>query len=183
MHLNKDVSIAALILLLTLPILATFSILIILEDGLPILYRSERIGKSGKSFTLYKFRSMKKQTPLVESQKLSNPESFLLRTGAIMRKLSIDEIPNLVNVLKGEMHIIGYRPAIKSQLFLNSQRELNGITEYSPGITGLAQVRKRDFITDREKICYEKFYIKKRNWKLNFKIILETFFSIKLVSH
>ena len=103
----------ALILILVLtPLFLLVAISIFIEDGIPIFFKQKRVGVNSTFFYIYKFRSMKKNTPNVATHLLENPESFLLKIGGVLRKLSLDELPNLINIIKGEMTFVGPRPAL-----------------------------------------------------------------------
>jgi len=172
--------IACLLILFLLPLFLLTSIYIICFDGKPVLFKQKRAGRCETFFYIYKFRTMKKSTPDIPTDKLkSNPFYF---GGQILRKLSIDEIPQLLNIIKGEMKFIGPRPALHNQYNLIQRRlELN-ISSLYPGITGLAQINGRDKITEEEKIAFDKYYLDNKSIILDFKILLKTFtkvFSIK----
>lgn len=128
---------------------------------------------------------MKKMTPELETKKI-NPKKFLLISGSFLRKLSLDEVLNLINVIKMEMNFIGYRPSLKNQISLNEKRLKHGIYSQKPGITGLAQINGRDNITDNQKFFYEKQYLTSQSIFLDLKIIVITFlktFNYKNISH
>jgi O-antigen biosynthesis protein WbqP len=157
-----------------------------LEDGLPIFFRQRRVGANYSFFYIYKFRSMTKNTPNVATHLLANPEKYLLKTGSVLRKLSLDELPNLINIIKGEMTFVGPRPALYNQDNLMALRVAAGVHTLKPGITGWAQVNGRDELSLEEKVAFEKEYLQRRSLALDLKIIYLTFVqSIKLkgVSH
>jgi O-antigen biosynthesis protein WbqP len=129
---------------------------------------------------------MKRNTPNVATHLLNNPRSYLLKSGEKMRKLSIDELPNLINILKGEMVFIGPRPALYNQYDLLELRNKYGIDKLKPGITGWAQINGRDEISIEEKVQFEKEYFQKRSLLLDLKIIFWTIskvFKSNEVSH
>ena len=109
------------------PLYFVISIIIVIEDGFPILYSQKRPGKNHKMFKIFKFRTMKKGTPEVATHELKNPEHYLLKIGRIIRRFSFDEIPNLINVMMGDIRFIGPRPALHNQYDLISLRESYGI--------------------------------------------------------
>lgn len=121
---------------------------------------------------------MKKGTPNVATHLLENPEKYILKIGKLLRKSSLDELPNLINVIQGEMAFIGPRPALYNQNDLMELRILNGVEGLMPGITGWAQVNGRDDISIVEKVRYEKEYLQNKSLKLDFIILLKTFLNI-----
>ena len=150
------------------------SVLIKLDSRGPILFISKRIGQYNQKFDMIKFRTMHINTELIESAKLKNPNSKVTKLGKIMRKLSIDEIPQFFCVIKGQMAIVGPRPALPTQLDLINKRKKYGIDKIMPGITGYAQINGRDLISDKEKLNLEIEYMKKKNFLLDLKIIFKT---------
>jgi O-antigen biosynthesis protein WbqP len=164
--------------LISLPLMLIVSILIKFDTNGPIFFISERVGRNNKNFKMIKFRTMFANTEIVESAKLENHQSKITRLGNILRKLSIDEIPQFISVINGQMAIVGPRPALPSQTSLIKKRKKLGIDKILPGITGYAQISGRDFISDEEKLNFELFYMKKRSFLLDVKIILKT---IKIV--
>ena len=150
------------------------SLLIKLDSRGPIFFISKRIGQNNQKFEMIKFRTMHINTELIESAKLKNPNSKVTRLGKIMRKLSIDEIPQFFCVIKGQMAIVGPRPALPTQLDLINNRKKHGIDKIMPGITGYAQINGRDLISDKEKLNLEIEYMKKKNFLLDLKIIFKT---------
>ena len=150
------------------------SLLIKLDSRGPIFFISKRIGQNNQKFEMIKFRTMHINTELIVSAKLKNPNSKVTRLGKIMRKSSIDEIPQLFCVIKGQMAIVGPRPALPTQLDLINNRKKHGIDKIMPGITGYAQINGRDLISDKEKLNLEIEYMKKKNFLLDLKIIFKT---------
>jgi O-antigen biosynthesis protein WbqP len=129
---------------------------------------------------------MKKSTPNVATHLLGDPAQYLLRFGKVIRKLSLDELPNLINILKGEMVFVGPRPALYNQDDLMALRVAAGVEKLKPGITGWAQVNGRDEISLEEKVRFEKEYLEKRSILFDIQIIIKTFTSVlmsKNVSH
>jgi O-antigen biosynthesis protein WbqP len=177
----------ALILLLILsPLFLVVAISIFLEDGMPIFFMQKRVGVNYIFFNIYKFRSMKKNTPNVATHLLGNPEQYLLKIGGILRKLSFDELPNLINIIKGDMVFVGPRPALYSQDDLMALRVAAGVDKLKPGITGWAQINGRDEISIKEKVQLEKEYIYKKSTLFDIEIIIKTFTNVLLskgVSH
>jgi O-antigen biosynthesis protein WbqP len=129
---------------------------------------------------------MKKNTPNVATHLLENPASYLLRIGGVLRKLSLDELPNLINIIKGEMVFVGPRPALFNQDDLMILRVATGVDKLKPGITGWAQINGRDDITIEKKVQLEQEYMLKRTTLLDIEIIIKTFTNVlfsKGVSH
>ena len=117
---------------------------------------------------------MKKETPNVATHLLTDPEQYILKTGGLLRKLSLDELPNLINIIKGDMVFVGPRPALYNQDDLMSLRVLAGVDKLKPGITGWAQINGRDEISIEEKVSLEKEYLNRKSFCFDLKIILKT---------
>ena len=174
------------LLVLFLPFFLIIAFAIFLEDGFPIFFKQKRVGVNYTFFQIYKFRSMKKNTPNVATHLLENPSQYVLKTGGLLRKLSLDELPNLINILKGEMVFVGPRPALYNQDDLMALRVKAGVDKLKPGITGWAQINGRDEIAIEEKVAFEKEYDERKSFWFDLKIIVFTFFKVlktKGVSH
>jgi O-antigen biosynthesis protein WbqP len=168
---------ALIVFLILMPLFILVAILIIIEDGLPFFYIQKRVGLHGEEFFLFKFRSMKKNTPVVATNDLNEPEKYVTRVGKVIRKTSIDELLNLINIINGDLNFIGPRPILKSETELHDLREKFKI-ELKPGLTGLAQVQGRDHVTIEEKVKYDKYYQIHKGIKLNFFIISKTIYIV-----
>ncbi len=169
----------ALILLLGLsPLFLLVAISIFIEDGMPIFFKQKRIGINYTFFNIYKFRSMKKNTPNVATHLLENPGQYLLKIGGLLRKLSLDELPNLINIIKGEMVFVGPRPALYNQDDLMALRVAAGVDQLKPGITGWAQINGRDEISLEEKVGLEKEYLERKSFLFDLMIVARTFTSV-----
>ena len=167
--------IAALILLVILsPIFILAGLLIFIQDGFPVFFKQKRVGVNYSFFHIYKFRTMKKDTPNVATHLLTNPEQYLLKIGAQLRKLSLDELPNLINIIRGEMVFVGPRPALYNQDDLMSLRVAAGVDKLIPGITGWAQVNGRDELSLEQKVALEKEYVAKKSLFIDFQILIKT---------
>ena len=178
--------IAFILITLLSPILIFVSIAIIFEDGFPVLFKQKRVGVNYTFFFIYKFRSMKNDTPNVATHLLTNPEQYLLKIGGILRKLSLDELPNLLNIIKGEMLFVGPRPALYNQDDLMDFRVATGVDKLKPGITGWAQINGRDEISIAEKVKLEQEYLSKKSFLFDLEILVKTFTNVlfsKGVSH
>jgi O-antigen biosynthesis protein WbqP len=151
---------------------------IFLEDGFPVFFKQKRIGINYSFFQIYKFRSMKKNTPNVATHLLENPGQYLLKIGGILCKLSLDELPNLINIMRGEMVFVGPRPALYNQDDLMALRVAAGVDQLKPGITGWAQVNGRDEISIEEKVKLEEEYLRRRTLWFDFRIVVMTFIRV-----
>ena len=171
--------IAALFLLIILsPIFLIVGLLIFLQDGLPVFFKQKRVGVNYSFFHIYKFRTMKKDTPNVATHLLTNPEQYLLKIGALLRKLSLDELPNLINIIRGEMVFVGPRPALYNQDDLMALRAAAGVDKLIPGITGWAQVNGRDELSLEQKVALEIEYLQKKSVSIDFQILIKTFTNV-----
>ena len=182
--LNRLIALILLIILSPLFLLVAISIFI--EDGMPIFFKQKRVGINYTFFNIYKFRSMKKNTPNVATHLLENPGQYLLRIGGLLRKLSLDELPNLINIVKGEMVFVGPRPALYNQDDLMALRVATGVHELKPGVTGWAQINGRDEISIEKKVQLEQEYLQKKSTLFDIEIIIKTFTNVlfsKGVSH
>ena len=177
----------ALILLIILsPLFLIVAISIFIEDGMPIFFKQKRVGINYTFFHIYKFRSMKKNTPNVATHLLDNPGQYLLNIGGLLRKLSLDELPNLINIIRGEMVFVGPRPALYNQDDLMALRVATGVHKLKPGITGWAQINGRDDISIEAKVALEKEYLEKKSVWFDLVIVVKTFTTVvgsKGVSH
>ena len=169
-----DRIIAALLLLTFSPFLLVAFLLLLIEDGFPLIFKQQRVGQYDKDFYIYKIRSMKRETPQVSTNELSNPEKYRLKTGKFFRKYSIDELPNLWNIIKGDMHFIGPRPLMRIEHELHALRLKYGILEIKPGITGFAQVNGRDTVSVPRKVVLERYYKQNRSLRLKVFIMAKT---------
>jgi len=182
--LNRILSL--LLLLLLSPIFLIVGMFIFFEDGFPVFFKQNRVGINYTFFKIYKFRSMKKNTPNVATHLLQNPEQYVLKIGALLRKLSLDELPNLLNILKGEMGFVGPRPALFNQEDLMASRVAAGVDKLKPGITGWAQINGRDELSLEDKVAYEREYLERKSFLFDMKIVVLTFTRVlgsKGVSH
>ena len=166
---------AFVLLVLFFPVFIVVGLFILVEDGFPVFFKQKRVGVDYTFFQIYKFRSMKKNTPNVATHLLENPSQYLLKLGGLIRKLSLDELPNLINILKGEMVFVGPRPALYNQDDLMQLRVRAGVDKLKPGLTGWAQVNGRDEIALEEKVAFEKEYLERQSLWFDLKIVLLTF--------
>ena len=160
------------------PIIIVLIVLVKLTSKGPVLFKQRRIGKDNKEFYIYKFRTMRVDTPNVATHLLENPDQYITPIGKFMRKTSLDELPQLFNILKGEMSIVGPRPALYNQLDLKEKRTELGIHRLLPGLTGWAQINGRDEIPLEVKVKLDKEYLDKRSFSMDLKIIFLTLFKV-----
>jgi len=165
------------IIILAIPCLFLCWIIKLNSKG-PAIHWSKRVGLHNGFFMMPKFRSMHLDTPLLETAKLPNPRASLTDVGLFIRRTSIDEIPQLISVLRGEMSIVGPRPALYSQLDLIARRKELGIDSLRPGITGWAQINGRDNISLDEKIRLDLEYKNCQSFSFDLKIIILTVWSV-----
>lgn len=157
-----DVVLSALaLLILLIPLIAIIFVQKISSPHEPAIFRQKRVGRCGKVFTMYKFRTMKTTAPKYAATKeFEDAEQYISRLGHILRSTSVDELPQLFNVLKGDMSLIGPRPLIPQEDEVHYLRAYYGIDQLRPGITGWAQVNGRDLLDDYDKVFYDREYLK-----------------------
>jgi O-antigen biosynthesis protein WbqP len=170
---------AALGLILTFtPLFLLVVLAVRLTSVGPVLFRTQRVGKGNKLFTMYKFRTMRIDTPQVATHLLKEPDQFLTPIGKLLRRTSLDELLQLINVLSGEMSLVGPRPALFNQEDLIALRTAAGVDALIPGITGWAQVNGRDELPIPEKVKLDEWYLKNRSFSLDLKILGMTVFKV-----
>ncbi len=167
----------AMISISSLPMLV-ISILVKMSSRGPVLYWSDRIGKNNKVFKMPKFRTMHMNTPAVATHLLTNPDKYCTRIGKFLRKSSLDELPQLFSVLKGDMSFVGPRPALFNQDDLIQLRTKKGIHNLIPGITGWAQINGRDDLPIPEKVDLDEYYLNNRSFIFDLKTLFMTFLSV-----
>jgi len=144
----------------------------------PILYWSDRVGKNNSLFKMPKFRTMRTDTPAVATHLLGDPDRYLTPIGKFLRKSSLDELPQLASILKGDMSFVGPRPALFNQNDLIELRTQKGIHGLTPGLTGWAQINGRDELPIPVKVEFDEYYMKNQSFVLDLKILLWTFFKV-----
>lgn len=169
-----DIIISCILLIVLLPILIVISICIKLTSNGSILFKQKRIGIHNKEFILYKFRTMKVNTPDVATHLLKKPDDYITPIGKFLRKSSLDELPQLMNILKGDMTFIGPRPALYNQYDLIEMRTKVGVHNILPGVTGWAQINGRDSINNYEKVKFDEYYYKHKSMGFDMKILFLT---------
>ena len=162
------------LIILAIPLL-TFALIIKLEDKGPAFFKQKRVGIHKTYFNILKFRSMKMSTPHdVPTHLLENPEQYILKCGRWMRKFSIDELPQIINILKGDMSIVGPRPALWNQFDLIAERDKYGANDIRPGLTGWAQIHGRDELSIEDKSRLDGEYVKRESFLFDVACIFNT---------
>lgn len=172
-------------LILVMPLLAILvlpsvlmGVMIVLTSSGPALNISKRLGRLNKPFNMYKFRTMQQDTPTLPTHMIDKTSSLITPIGQLFRKSSLDELPQLWNILKGDMSFVGPRPALFNQEDLIQLRIENGIDQLVPGLTGWAQVNGRDELTIPEKVAFEAEYLRKQSFCFDIKILLMTMMKV-----
>lgn len=169
-----DFSIGLIGTIIVLPFLIIIGIIIFIDDPGPIFFRQKRVGKNKKLFTIWKLRTMKRNTPDVPTHLLENPNHYITRTGKLWRKLSIDELPNIFSLLTLKMSLIGPRPALWNQDDLIAERDKYGANNVKPGITGWAQINGRDELEIPVKAKLDGEYVEKISFLFDCKCFFGT---------
>jgi O-antigen biosynthesis protein WbqP len=170
-----DVSLAAGMLILLSPLLLALALLVRFTSTGPALYWSNRVGKDNAIFSMPKFRSMRVDTPQVATHLLDSAASYLSPPGALLRKTSLDELPQLWSILRGDLSFVGPRPALFNQNDLIALRTRYGIEKLTPGLTGWAQINGRDDLSIPAKVAFDREYLERRSFAFDCKIMIETF--------
>ncbi|MBQ4468887.1 MAG: sugar transferase [Synergistaceae bacterium] len=166
------------LIILAVPMII-FALIIKHEDKGPALFTQKRVGRGKKLFNMYKFRSMKLSTPHdVPTHLLANPEQYILSCGKWMRKYSIDELPQIINILKGDMSIVGPRPALWNQEDLIAERDKYNANDIRPGLTGWAQINGRDELEIPEKAKLDGEYVRRESFMFDILCIIKTVTSV-----
>ena len=166
-----------LVPVLLLPILAIAVFVRLTSEG-PALYWSDRVGINNGIFRMPKFRTMRVDTPAVATHLMKNPDVYLTPIGSFLRRFSLDELPQLYSILKGDISFVGPRPALYNQDDLVGLRTGKGIHKLIPGITGWAQVNGRDVLSIPVKVDFDEYYLKNRSFAFDFKILWMTFVKV-----
>ena len=173
-----DFLMSLIAIILLSPVILIVALAVKFTSPGPILFKQRRIGKDNVEFEIYKFRTMRIDTPNVPTHLLENPEQWTTTIGKFLRKTSLDELPQLFNILKGEMSIVGPRPALYNQLDLKEMRTKVGVHKLVPGLTGWAQINGRDEIPLRLKVDLDKEYLERKSFFFDIKIIFMTVLSV-----
>lgn len=169
-----DILSSLIAIILFSPILLVLAIIVKCTSQGPVLFKQRRIGKDNVEFMIYKFRTMRIDTPNVATHLLKNPEQYITPIGKFMRKTSLDELPQLFNILKGEMSVVGPRPALYNQYDLIEMRTNANVHMVRPGLTGLAQVSGRDELENEQKVHFDQQYVQKQSFFFDLKLIFLT---------
>jgi|SRR5699024_1835344 len=162
-----------------LPLSFVLILAIKLESRGPIFFKQTRVGLHKKHFNILKFRTMRIDTPQdMPTHLLDNPDQFITKVGKFLRKTSLDELPQMWNILKGDMSIIGPRPALWNQYDLIAERDKYEVNDILPGLTGWAQINGRDELPIEEKAKLDAYYVKNMNIRMDFKCFFGTFLSV-----
>ena len=173
-----DLILAIFLFLVLLISLLLIAVLVIATSKGPALYWSDRVGKNNKIFKMPKFRSMLTDTPAVATHLLDNPDVYLSSIGGFLRSTSLDELPQLFSVLKGDMSFVGPRPALYNQDDLIALRTQKGVDKLLPGITGWAQVNGRDELSIPDKVALDVEYLNRQSFWFDIKILWMTFLKV-----
>lgn len=166
-------------LIILSPVFIFLMILIKLDSKGPILFKQKRIGRHKKHFNIYKFRTMRIDTPKdTPTHMLENPEQWITKMGKFLRKTSLDELPQIINILKGDMSIVGPRPALWNQDDLVAERDKHDVHKLYPGLTGYAQINGRDELPIPEKAALDRYYTDHIGLWIDTKIFFGTIFKI-----
>lgn len=169
-----DIVFSIILIILFIPLWIIIPMIIKIDSPGRVIFKQKRVGINSGYFIIYKFRTMKEGTPDIPTDRLKNQNILNTRVGTALRRLSIDEIPQLVNILKGEISFVGPRPALYNQELLIRLRKEKSVDRVRPGVTGLAQISGRDALSIRDKVMYDQLYIKDASFLLDIKIFLVT---------
>jgi len=181
-----DITLALLLLPILIVMMAVIALLVRLTSEGPAIHWSDRVGRNNIIFRMPKFRTMHSMSPNIASNLLKNPENYLTNIGSFLRKSSLDEIPQIISVLKGDMSIVGPRPALFNQYDLIKLRTENSIDQLLPGVTGWAQVNGRDDLTTIEKVDFDIEYLNRMSFSFDLRVLWRSILimvSRKNISH
>lgn len=169
-----DFTVSLLLIIVLMPVFLIIALIVLIDSGSPVIFKQYRVGKDNKLFYIYKFRTMKVNTRNASTDDLVEAESVITKSGRILRKTSLDELPQLFNVLTGKMSFVGPRPLIPEEKEIRQIRKEYNVYSVRPGITGLAQVNGRDMLGAKEKALFDKEYVEKQSILLDIKIMFKT---------
>ena len=169
-----DFTVSLLLIILLSPLFVIIGIIVLIDDGGPVVFKQYRVKKDNKLFFIYKFRTMKNNTRNTSTVDHTEAEFQITKSGRFLRKTSLDELPQLFNVLLGDMSFVGPRPLIPEEKEIRNLRKEYGVYSVRPGITGWAQVNGRDMLTDEEKALFDKEYVEKQSLLFDIKIMFLT---------
>lgn len=173
-----DLSLAVPVSLLLSPLMLLVALVVRLTSPGPVLYWSDRVGRNNAIFKMPKFRTMRIDTPAVATHLLNDPDRWLTPIGQFLRKSSLDELPQLYSILKGDMSFVGPRPALFNQDDLIELRTRHGVHVLTPGLTGWAQINGRDELPIPVKVEFDSYYLRNRSMLLDCKILFLTFVKV-----
>lgn len=173
-----DIVISFIAIIVLLIPFVLISLLILITNPGPVFFRQKRFGKNKKMFKILKFRTMKVDTPDLPTDKIQNPEQYITRIGRILRKTSLDELPQVFNIFVGQMSFIGPRPALWNQTELIKLRDQTGANDVRPGLSGWAQINGRDEIPEKKKAELDGEYVKKLSFWFDIKCFFGTFIKV-----
>ena len=174
-----DILLSGLALIILSPLLLILCIAIKLDSPGPIFFTQKRVGIHKTYFQIYKFRTMRTDTPKdMPTHMLANPEQYITKTGRFLRKTSLDELPQIFNIFKGDMSIVGPRPALWNQDDLVAERDKYGANDVTPGLTGWAQINGRDELEIPVKAKLDGEYVKKYGFTMDVRCFFGTFLSV-----
>jgi len=173
-----DLLLALILSFFLIWLIVLVAIVVRLSSKGPVLYWSSRIGVNNQLFKMPKFRTMRVQTPVLATHLMTNPKAFLSPVGAFLRRFSLDELPQLFSIFKGEMSFVGPRPALFNQDDLITLRTEKGVDKLVPGVTGWAQVNGRDILSIPDKVDLDVEYLNRQSFWLDLQIIWKTFLKV-----
>lgn len=169
-----DVLLSLLAIIFLSPLMLIISLIIICDDGLPVIFRQNRVGKGDELFKIKKFRTMKNGAPNLSTADFEQSDEFITRSGKFLRRTSLDELPQIWCILTGTMSIIGPRPALWNQYDLIAERDKYGANDILPGLTGWAQINGRDELPIEVKAAYDGEYVKRMSFLFDCKCFFGT---------
>ena len=169
-----DFTVSLLLIIISSPVFLIVALIVLIDSGHPVIFKQYRVGKGNKLFYIYKFRTMRVNTRNASTDELEEAEQVITKSGRILRKTSLDELPQLFNVLTGKMSFVGPRPLIPEEKEIRQIRKEYNVYSVRPGITGLAQVNGRDMLSAEEKALFDKEYVEKQSFIFDMKILFKT---------
>lgn len=173
-----DLFIAILVLFMLAPLMFLVALAVRITSPGPAFYWSDRVGRNNRIFKMPKFRTMRTDTPAVATHLLNDPDRYLTPIGKFLRKSSLDELPQLYSIIRGDMSFVGPRPALFNQEDLIELRTQHGVHVLTPGLTGCAQINGRDELPIPVKVDFDSYYLKNRSMLLDLQILFRTFFKV-----
>lgn len=169
-----DLVLGTVAIVLLSPLLLSLSLYILISDGAPVIFKQQRVGRDDQLFTIWKFRTMKKGVGNYAKRDMKDYDACLIRGGKFLRHTSLDELPQLFNIMAGSMSFVGPRPLIPEEENIRVMRREAGVYSVRPGVTGLAQINGRDCISDEEKTAFDKQYVEHHSLPGDVKILCKT---------